>query len=135
MKVDGACHCGAIAFEAEIDPARVSICHCADCQTLSGSPYRASVAVLPADFQLLRGTPKVYVKVADSGARRAQAFCGECGAPLYATSADDPQALRNVRIGAVRQRDSLPPQRQIWTASRQRWADDIGSLPGTARQT
>lgn len=40
MKVTGQCHCGAIGYEAEIDPARVSACHCTDCQRLSGSAYR-----------------------------------------------------------------------------------------------
>ncbi|MDQ3188264.1 MAG: GFA family protein, partial [Pseudomonadota bacterium] len=32
MKIQGACHCGDISYEAVVDPARVSICHCADCQ-------------------------------------------------------------------------------------------------------
>ena len=40
MKVHGTCHCGQITFEAEVDPDRASICHCTDCQILSGSPYR-----------------------------------------------------------------------------------------------
>jgi hypothetical protein len=37
MKIDGGCHCGYIAYEAETDPAEARICHCTDCQTLSGS--------------------------------------------------------------------------------------------------
>ena len=37
MKVDGGCHCGSITFEAEIDPDAVGICHCTDCQRLSGT--------------------------------------------------------------------------------------------------
>ena len=40
MRIDGACHCGKISFAAEIDPARVMVCHCTDCQVLSGGPYR-----------------------------------------------------------------------------------------------
>jgi hypothetical protein len=36
MKVDGACHCGEIAYQAEVDPNTVGICHCTDCQTLAG---------------------------------------------------------------------------------------------------
>lgn len=36
MKIDGGCHCGAITYEAEIDPNSVAVCHCTDCQTLSG---------------------------------------------------------------------------------------------------
>jgi hypothetical protein len=39
MKIDGRCHCGYITYEAEIDPEKVMICHCADCQTLSGSAF------------------------------------------------------------------------------------------------
>ena len=45
MKVEGACHCGFISVEAEIDPEKVSICHCTDCQTISGSAFRLSVPV------------------------------------------------------------------------------------------
>jgi len=37
MKVDGACHCGAIAVEGEADPEKTVICHCTDCQTGTGS--------------------------------------------------------------------------------------------------
>ena len=32
MKIDGGCHCGAITYEAEVDPEKTSICHCTDCQ-------------------------------------------------------------------------------------------------------
>ncbi len=38
MRIDGQCHCGHIAYEAEIDPDRVSICHCRDCQQMTGPP-------------------------------------------------------------------------------------------------
>ena len=43
MKIDGACHCGYITYVAEIDPDKAGICHCTDCQTLSGSAFRMSV--------------------------------------------------------------------------------------------
>jgi hypothetical protein len=39
MKIDGGCHCGAIAYEAEVDPDRVGICHCTDCQQLTGTAF------------------------------------------------------------------------------------------------
>ena len=38
MHITGACHYGAISYEAEIDPATVGLCHCTDCQIFSGSP-------------------------------------------------------------------------------------------------
>ena len=43
MKVTGRCHCGQISFEAEIDPTQVRICHCTDCQTLTGTAFRTTV--------------------------------------------------------------------------------------------
>jgi hypothetical protein len=47
MKVTGRCHCGQISFEAEVDPATVRVCHCTDCQTLTGTAFRTNVASLP----------------------------------------------------------------------------------------
>ena len=40
MKIDGGCHCGYITYTAEIDPETSGLCHCTDCQTLSGSAFR-----------------------------------------------------------------------------------------------
>lgn len=128
MKIDGGCHCGAITYEADIDPEMVSLCHCSDCQTLSGTAFRV-VAFAPADkFRLTRGKPKIYVKVAESGNRRAQGFCADCGSPIYATSADgNPQAY-GIRLGTARQRDQLPPRRQIWHGSAVAWLPEMDGL-------
>ena len=129
MKIDGACHCGFITFEAEVDPDRTTICHCTDCQTLSGAPYRASVATTPDKFHLLSGEPTIYVKTAESGSKRAQAFCPRCGSPLYATAFGDPTANLNIRLGVIRQRAELVPKRQLWGRSHQHWVDDLAAIP------
>ncbi len=133
MKIDGRCHCGAIAYFAEVEPEKASVCHCTDCQRLSGSPFRASVPARIEDFRLMSGSPKIYVKTADSGARRAQAFCSECGAPIYATDAENPRIL-HLRLGAIAQRSEIPPRRQIWCSSALPWAFDIGALPASPGQ-
>ena len=70
MEIDGQCHCGRVTYEAEIDPAKVSICHCTDCQTLSGSAFRVNIQAPAEHFVLLSGTPKSYVKTAESGNKR-----------------------------------------------------------------
>lgn len=129
MKIDGSCHCGAIAYEAEIDPDMVSICHCSDCQTLSGTAFRVVIFTSGENFRLTRGTPKTYVKIAESGNRRAQTFCAECGTPIYATSADEgPPNAYGIRVGTARQRDQLPPKRQIWHRSAVAWFPELEGL-------
>jgi hypothetical protein len=75
MKVEGACHCGLITIEAEVDPERVMICHCTDCQTGTGSAFRVSIPVAGINFKM-NGQPTIYLKTtAESGNPRAQAFC------------------------------------------------------------
>ena len=129
MKIDGSCHCGAITYRAEIDPNEVLICHCSDCQTLSGSAYRTVVFAKDASFELLSGTLKTYIKIADSGRERAQTFCPECGSPIYSASpGDNPKAL-GIRVGTCRQRDELRPKKTFWCGPAQPWSDDISALP------
>ena len=111
MKIDGGCHCGYITYIAEIDPDSVGICHCTDCQTLSGSAFRTSVRAAKETFSLRSGQPKIYVKTAESGNKRAQAFCPEYGTPIYAADVTDPQVF-TIRVGTVRQRAELRPKSQ-----------------------
>ena len=52
MRIEGGCHCGFIKYEGDADPEKAAICHCTDCQTLSGSALRVSVSAdqtAPAD--------------------------------------------------------------------------------------
>ena len=133
MKIDGGCHCGNITFVAEIDPEKVRICHCTDCQNISGSAYRVIVPAARDAFDLRGGKPKVYVKTAESGSKRAQGFCPECGTPVYSAAAEDPQEF-GLRIGTIRQRAELRPSKQIWCRSALTWAMDLRGVPQIAKQ-
>jgi hypothetical protein len=128
MRIDGACHCGRITYEADVDPARVIICHCTDCQTISGAPYRVNVPV-PAERLRLSGAPKSYLKRGDSGALVTTAFCPECGAALYSFRGETAPAYFNLRLGAVKQRAELAPKAQGFCRSAMPWAMDISAVP------
>jgi hypothetical protein len=134
MKIDGQCHCGAITYEAEVDPEKVIICHCSDCQSLSGTAFRTVVPTREQDFRLLSGQPKSYIKTAESGNKREQTFCPECGTPLYATSVGDGPRMFGLRLGAVRQRDQLVPKKQYWARSALPWLPELGSIPKVEKQ-
>ena len=132
MQVHGACHCGKVTFTAEVDPTKVMICNCADCQTLSGAPFRA-IAQAPIDSFAVLGETKSYVKIAESGNKRAQVFCSECGTPLYASAVENPQAVV-LRLGCVAERDQLRPSLQLWQRSAVPWLSELGSIPGVPAQ-
>jgi hypothetical protein len=135
MKIDGTCACGAIRIEAEADPERTQICHCTDCQTGTGAAFRVSIPVPGATFKMT-GQPTIYLKTtADSGKPRVQAFCGQCGSPIYSTTAGDGvQPSYTVRVGILRQRDQLIPRRQNWFRSARAWVTELAVVPKNDKQ-
>jgi hypothetical protein len=129
MHIDGRCHCGQVAYLAQIDPNEVSICHCTDCQRLTGSAYRVTVSALRENFRITIGEPKVYVKIAKNGRRRLQYFCANCGSPIYTTGELDDAGKVGIRLGTINQRTELKPRSQFWCASQLSWTQDIRALP------
>lgn len=129
MQASGRCHCGYIAYEAEIDPEQVIIFHCTDCQTLSASAFRTVAFVSEQTFKILNGNVKTYVKTAESGNQRAQTFCPECGTHIYAAPVDG-QGSRTLglRVGTLRQRAELRPRKQYYCRSALDWVMDLGSI-------
>lgn len=92
------------------------------------------VPVAEADFDLLSGTPKIYVKVAESGRNRQQAFCSDCGTPIYAASDDDGPRTIGLRVGAIQQRSELTPNRQYWCRSAVKWLDSMTDIERFEKQ-
>ena len=109
MEIDGQCHCGRVTYRADIDPAKVSICHCTDCQNLTGSPYRVTVICSEEQIRLTGVAAKIYAKTGDNGRTRFQHFCEECGSPLFTSGDGGPDdwgisSSRRGKSGAARLR-------------------------------
>ena len=134
MKIDGSCHCGEIAYEAELDPEAVGICHCTDCQKMSASAFRTVGVVQPGAFRLIRGEPKIYLKTGDSGNSREQAFCGNCGSGIYSAAPGDEPKVHNLRLGTVNQRDQFAPRFQLWCRSALSWLPEIDTPKKSEQQ-
>jgi hypothetical protein len=136
MKIDGACSCGNIRIEGEADPDSVSVCHCTDCQSASGTAFRVSIPVSGATFKMT-GQPTIFVKTtAESGNPRVQAFCPTCGSPIYSTTpGEGQQAMYIVRVGILKQREQLTPKRQIWWRSARDWVTGLDGIRKVEKQT
>jgi hypothetical protein len=128
MRIDGGCHCGFIKYEAEVDPEKVIICHCTDCQALSGTAFRTVVFVEEDKFNLLSGDLKTYIKTADSGRKRTQMFCPECGTQIYSAPVGGTSRTIGVRVGTARQRAELRPKKQYWCGSALDWVEELSSM-------
>jgi hypothetical protein len=128
MQVDGACLCGQITYTADIDPDRVAICHCADCQVNSGTAFGLVASVTENRFRLLTGTLKEYEKQSASGRKRHLSFCPECGTRIHARTKGDPTAFFGLRVGTIRQRAQLTPKVQVWCRSALPWVSDLSLI-------
>ena len=118
IQVNGECHCGKIEIIATVKLSEVRACHCTDCQQMSGAPLRA-IAMAPAHKIKIKGIPKEYIKIGDSGNKRIQAFCPECGTQLFAT--DMKKTLYNLRTGFLEQKNDLIPKTHVFTQSSMSW--------------
>jgi len=133
MKVNGACHCGEITYEAEVDPDKVIVCYCTDCQKMTGGTCHVNALVADDGFRVTAGKPAEYVKTGDNGNKRIQAFCGTCGTHLYAANVEGPKRY-GVRTGAMDKRAELPPNARVYLRSQPGWVTDEASLPGKDAQ-
>ena len=75
MEIDGQSHCVRVTYRADIDPAKVSICHCTDCQSLTGSPYPVTVICSAGQIRITGATPKFIRRPATMAGTRFQHFC------------------------------------------------------------
>lgn len=131
--ISSSCHCGSIGYEANIHPRRVTVCHCKGCRQRTGSAFRVLVGATGDHFTLLRGTPAIYVKIGDSGAKRAQAFCQKCGSPIYTYDIDHPVKMR-LRVGCIDLCEELRSTKQIWCQSALSRSMNIQDVPRIARE-
>jgi hypothetical protein len=62
-----------------------------------------------------------------------QAFCGDCGTPLFATAPENATTVI-IRTGCLKQRAELVPRAQIWQRSTLPWIGGVTALPGSPEQ-
>ena len=98
------------------------MCHCTDCQILGGGPCRTGIRS-EVEKITIEGDVTEYTKVAESGRKRVQGFCGVCGTSLYATDTD--RKKFNIRLGFINQRDQLVPSKHIFGDSAASWLKKI----------
>jgi hypothetical protein len=131
MKIDGHCHCGEVVFEAEVDPGAVNICHCTDCQTLSGSAFRVNIPAPAEHFVLLSGTPKTYIKTARAATNAATpsaAGAARRSTPVRWT------IRRAMACVSGQLHSALPSHRsEGWRRSALHWVDALAAVPATEK--
>jgi len=116
--VQGGCACGAARYELTAPPFALFACHCADCQTLTGSAFSLAMPIAPDAFRITRGVLKTWVRVAGSGREIPQHICEACGTRIY-TAPPGPVASLTLRPGTLDDTSWLRPAAAFWRNSAQ----------------
>lgn len=123
--LSGGCHCGAIRYEVEGEPAYSALCHCTDCRRQTGAPMVGWALFGNARFRVTRGEAAVYAS-SEHGRRH---FCPACGTSLFYTNGTVFPDMTDVQSATLDDPEALPAQIHVQVAERIGWMADVGSLP------
>jgi hypothetical protein len=125
-KFEGGCFCGKVRYSAEAEPMFAGVCHCKNCQKLTGTSFSIVVAV-PTPSLTVTGETKVFDSKGDSGQATHATFCPNCGSPLIDT-ADIMQGVTMIRAGTLDDQSLVQPTMEIYCDSKMPWVSLGGGL-------
>ncbi|MCA8907428.1 MAG: GFA family protein [Rhodospirillaceae bacterium] len=133
LPMSGGCVCGRHRYTITVLPLTVYACHCADCQTQSGSAFGMSMPVARSGFRVTGAEDLgTHLRAAASGRTVAGRFCTTCGTRIFHEPSRNPPIV-NVKPGTLDDTSWLEPMGHLWVDSAQRWvapADGTLIYPG-----
>ena len=131
MKIEGGCLCGKVRYSADAEPTFVGVCHCKNCQKVTGTAFAAVVA-LPKPAVSVQGSLKTFNDRGDTGKTMFRRFCPECGSSVM----DEAEAMPGVVMiltGTLDDASWVKPAMQIYCDSAQPWVELGGNIQRFAK--
>ena len=122
-----ACSCGQLHLAIEGEPARVSMCHCLECQRRTGAVISNQARFRPEQITVSGGAT-AWKRKAESGNAVTFHFCPTCGSTVYWES-EGFAGFVAVAIGSFADPDFPAPTIAVWEQSRHPWAVVPPHLP------
>jgi hypothetical protein len=126
-KITGACLCGAIRFEAECPPRRVTHCHCTMCRRATGAAAGTFATWDVADARFIGNVARY-----DSSDVGWRGFCPRCGSSVCFGFKPRPERIY-VAIGILDTPDAFPAGFHDHRETRIAWLELDPRLPDAAQ--
>ncbi|HEX4880386.1 MAG TPA: GFA family protein [Limnobacter sp.] len=110
------CPCGQLTLRFTQAPVAQLVCHCRDCQTISGMPY-ANVAFFKAEAQCAQGEFKAIDMIGGSGQPKQYRRCSQCDGFVYGT-VDALKGLLGVAADRLAPTYEFKPMAHVWTSEK-----------------
>lgn len=118
-QIAGGCLCGKVRYSADVEPAFVGVCHCRNCQKVSGSAFSTVVAV-PQPALSVQGDLTTFNDKGDSGKTLFRRFCPVCGSTVMEEAEMMPGVVM-VAVGTLDDPSWVKPTMEIYCDSAQPW--------------
>lgn len=119
-KLSGSCLCGKVTYTLNNDFKRFYLCHCRQCQKITGSAHVAHLFTDPDNIQWLSG--QTLLKRFESPQRDfTKVFCNECGCGLPFVNKSGKALI--VPAGSLDGEPNISPNANIFWDERAAWYD------------
>ncbi|CAI6098945.1 unnamed protein product [Clonostachys chloroleuca] len=131
----GSCICNKLKFSFTGEPKQTAVCHCLQCQKLSGSAFTYNLLVPREDFKWTSGSPKAGTFKQESGIMVEYFFCPDCGTIIAKqTDKEDFKPFSIVQAGTVDGFDTKrKPDAEFWVSRKADWVQPIPGVPQMAK--
>ena len=117
------CACGQLRVTCEGEPAKVSLCHCLECQRRTGSTFGIA-AFFSRDAIQTEGNFRSYWRKADSGFAVHFQFCPVCGSTVFWEPERKPDAVA-VAVGCFGDPMFPAPSQSVYNERRHAWVPPL----------
>ena len=115
--------CGPLRVMCEGEPAKVSLCHCLECQRRTGSTFGIA-AFFSRDAIQTEGNFRSYWRKADSGFAVHFQFCPVCGSTVFWEPERKPDAVA-VAVGCFADPMFPAPSQSVYNQRRHAWVPPL----------
>jgi hypothetical protein len=117
-ELSGSCLCGDVTFTCEDSFSQFHMCHCTQCQKISGSAHVSNLFTKPTNITWLTGKDSVS-RYDLPGRSISSAFCQQCGSPLPYVSSSGRALI--VPAGTLNSAPTITPQDNIFWSEHAAW--------------
>lgn len=115
------CSCGQVTLSTQTDPIRVSVCHCEECQTRTGSIFGVQARFTKSGVEI-NGKTRSYTRLGDSGGEVKQSFCENCGSVVALELAGLPEFIA-IPVGLFTDSSFPKPSLSVYEERMHNWVD------------
>lgn len=123
MQRTASCACGNLSVTCRGEPAKVSLCHCLDCQRRTGSTYGVAAFFKRSDVTA-EGEDRIFTRASDSGSSVEHHFCPRCGSTVFWYPQRMPDLI-GVGVGSFADPAFPAPSQAVFSRSRHPWVVPI----------